>query len=119
MGKQEFRQYNIERRDSMVSETVQQVLSAESDADALLTKTRIKCSKIVEDAEAYADQICKEKTEAANAAGAKLRAENQARIEQYYRAATEECARKQADIRQKADKNMDAAVKLILSQLFG
>ncbi|MGN1403358.1 MAG: hypothetical protein ACI4XB_03445 [Ruminococcus sp.] len=103
----------------MVSETVQQVLSAESAADTLLAETKAKCSRIIEDAEAYADRICKEKTEAADAEGTKLRAENQARAEQYSRAAAEECARKQAEIRQKADKNMDAAVELILSQLFG
>lgn len=103
----------------MVSETVQQVLSAESDADKLLEETRIKCSKIVEDAEKYAGLICDEKAKAAEKAGAELHAENKLRAEQYRRATTEKCAQEKEAIRQKADRNMNSAVQLILSQLFG
>lgn len=103
----------------MVSETVKQVLSAESDANKLLAETRIKCSKIVEDAEKYADFICNEKTKAAEKAGAELCAENKLRAEQYRCAIVKECEKKKVAIRQMADRNMDSAVQVIIGQLFG
>lgn len=103
----------------MVSETVQNVLSAESAADKFLTETRLKCSKIIEDAEKYASLICKEKTKAAEKAGEELHKKNKLRAEQYSHAAAEECAREKEIIQKKAARNMDSAVQLILSQLFG
>ena len=103
----------------MVSDTVKQVLDAESESEKLVVIAKKQCEKIMAEADQYTDSLLCLKTAEAEASGADLMAENQTRIEHYKLKAAETCRNEKNRICAMAEKNMDAAAEAIIRQLFG
>lgn len=101
----------------MASETVKQVVLAESDADNMLAEAKNKGNKIIEDARKYADNALQEQLQLAHAAAQKMKESNRSEIDVLLGRISSEGAQSQENVRRQASENMSAAVRAVTDML--
>jgi vacuolar-type H+-ATPase subunit H len=102
----------------MVSETVEQVLSAEAKSDKTIADARVRAEEIIADAQKNSGELMKKKLEEAEKECTVIRNKNQERIDIAVQNTAENTKRRKSELIQQAESRMSDAADEIIKNLF-
>ncbi len=102
----------------MASEAVKKILDAESESERKNALARKRRDEIISEAEGKASQLIQKRLGDAAAESRKIKAEYDKKLVAYREKAGADCDSELADIREKAEKNMQKAVDAVINEYF-
>ncbi len=102
----------------MISDTINKVLAAETDANEQLSLARSRASKIVSSAEDYSKAALEKKLSDAQSECASIETDYKKKISAFQNEIREKCSAENSRIKNLSEKNMTNAADSIISSFF-